>query len=716
MRVLVFCISCFASGAYAGVGSGLSFQGYTGLLNTPNAEVLPYGEWVFQYSDQIELGSRFEHGDNYIPAFGLFPNVEINGRIAAESAHTNLFQEPELRDLSANIKIRAPLIPKNWFSLAVGLQDIGGEVDAFDTQYIVASREFFEQFRLSAGIGRADGRATTGRLDGEFGGVEWTPWPWLTLLTEYDAAQVNTGIRLSTPKRWFKDRLFFDVTAQTSNSEEALGDGHFFSVAMRIPLGEPPVPVQSKRHTGEISQLNHTLPTAVTSVEERDASGVVWRSFRPRQPVSALPALPSAHVDEPLDKRMLAPMLQSLREKLVEHGFESVQIGLGAANQLYIAVENNIYNRNEVDALGVILGMASMTELGGLERLTLVLKNFDLPIIAVTGSLLDYRAYLEAECGLPSSCYAEQRIRAQLEVSYPKSKDLRKVEWLGETENSAYFVPRVVLSPVLNTGVATEVGVFDYSVALRTNVSTALWPGGQVSASWDTPLEESDDFEEGGLFFDSRVRSGLRNLFYHQTLRLHPQVLSQTSLGRFRDNFDAVLNDSIWQSYNGVHRIRTRLGRFEHRELDDDTRDVRLASYRYYWHRYDLSLEATYGEYFSNDDGLALVARHNFGDTSVSLFYANTFVEIAGVAISIPLSTRRDMTPGLFQLRGLERYTYGVQTVIREDSNFLVGNVADVPNPRHNLERSFYNNGRLDVRYIKRSLTRMRDAYLRYVE
>ena len=74
------------------------------------------------------------------------------------------------------------------------------------------------------------------------------------------------------------------------------------------------------------------------------------------------------------------------------------------------------------------------------------------------------------------------------------------------------------------------------------------------------------------------------------------------------------------------------------------------------------------------------------------------------------------MTPGLFQLRGLERYTYGVQTVIREDSNFLVGNVADVPNPRHNLERSFYNNGRLDVRYIKRSLTRMRDAYLRYVE
>ena len=198
MRALVFCISCFVSGVYAGVGSGLSFQGYTGLLNTPNAEVIPYGEWVLQYSDQVELGSRFEHGDNYTPAFGIFPNVELNGRLAAESTHTNLFRDPELRDLSANIKIQVPFIPRDWFAIAIGLQDIGGEADAFDTQYMVVSRELFDHVRISAGVGRADGAASTGRLDGEFGGLEWAPWPWLTLLTEYDAAQVNT--RCAIPK------------------------------------------------------------------------------------------------------------------------------------------------------------------------------------------------------------------------------------------------------------------------------------------------------------------------------------------------------------------------------------------------------------------------------------------------------------------------------------------------------------------------------------
>jgi len=63
-----------------------SLQGFTGLINTPNAQVLRNGEATLHYNNQFDnhlrdynehIGYDFE--DNYILGIGFLSSLEISG-------------------------------------------------------------------------------------------------------------------------------------------------------------------------------------------------------------------------------------------------------------------------------------------------------------------------------------------------------------------------------------------------------------------------------------------------------------------------------------------------------------------------------------------------------------------------------------------------------------------------------------------------------------
>src|SRR5208283_759089 len=64
--------------------NALSLQGYTGLLNTPNAEVTETGRLDILYSNQKEPQWRNQnYEDNVFATLGIFPNMELGGRLTA---------------------------------------------------------------------------------------------------------------------------------------------------------------------------------------------------------------------------------------------------------------------------------------------------------------------------------------------------------------------------------------------------------------------------------------------------------------------------------------------------------------------------------------------------------------------------------------------------------------------------------------------------------
>jgi hypothetical protein len=154
-----------------------------------------------------------------------------------------------------------------------------------------------------------------------------------------------------------------------------------------------------------------------------------------------------------------------------------------------------------------------------------------------------------------------------------------------------------------------------------------------------------------------------------------------------------------------------RAGGFESKGSRDHT--VALASYRLFLAALDTSVEGTFGQFYNNDRGATVEVRRYFGDTAITLFYSQTEEKIGGFRISLPLTPRRDLKPSLLQVRGADRWSYGLSTTLgREGGNPLAFGVAEIPQTAHNLERTYYNTDRLSEGYIREHVSRLREAYL----
>jgi hypothetical protein len=148
--------------------ASMSFQGYSGLINTPTATLFDEGKLYLQYGNQVETSIGYRSGDNYNFGIGLWEYVELSARLADYQTQPGE-KSGGMTDLSANIKLGIPFIPKDWFSLAVGIQDLGGAANKFDAKYAVASKTLFDNINVSLGLGES--ASGGGRLNGVFAGI-----------------------------------------------------------------------------------------------------------------------------------------------------------------------------------------------------------------------------------------------------------------------------------------------------------------------------------------------------------------------------------------------------------------------------------------------------------------------------------------------------------------------------------------------------------------
>ena len=167
-----------------------SMQGYTGVFNTPNADVIKYGDGLFSYSDNFYIRRELISASDMKFGVGLMPGLELVGRLATRKWHCNLYTDtrPECsgpRDLSASIKYTLPLIPEDWFKVAIGGQDLGGAAVNSQAFYAVASKDFdLDQFgllKVSAGVATSD--YVSDYMNGAIASVEYQPFEFLQIAT-----------------------------------------------------------------------------------------------------------------------------------------------------------------------------------------------------------------------------------------------------------------------------------------------------------------------------------------------------------------------------------------------------------------------------------------------------------------------------------------------------------------------------------------------------
>jgi hypothetical protein len=542
-------------------------------------------------------------------------------------------------------------------------------------------------------------------MKGTFGGAEIKAMDWLYLVGENDATETNVGARI-VAQSIFGFRADLQVTAKTSLDYR---QGHWeFGFGLQFPLG-------SDRHNrtplleepGKAVISDAPIPTAPDPLR-KEAFPDAKEGSSPAAPVTA---------GEPVVRQGRQDGLRSLLEKLIADGFQNVRVGARGEELLVVEYENNRYNWNELDGLGVVIGMVVDTVPRGGGTLRIVLKQQDIRILELSAPLEAFRAFLH-DPGKDRALDAALLITTDIE-------DDSSVTFLAGRDNPSFLTSALVVYPGLKTFVATEVGTFDYLLSARLDFFLNAWKGAVVNARWDIPVSWSENFDDGKAFEDWRNGSRLDRLMLFQAIKISPRVMANLGGGMVLHDSYGTLNEVLVTPGDGTHRFALKQAYAANTDDEADPRrnEALLGSYRYYYGPLDLSLEGTAGRFYDNDTGYRLEAKRFFGDTSFSVYFADTRtsaherIQVGGVMIAFPLPPRRDMKPGVVQLKGSEEWSYSQETkIVKQGGRNVVSISAGVdPTPAYNLERVFFNRDRLSEPYLRKHLLRLRDAYLTYL-
>lgn len=643
----------------------LAFPGYSGFLNVPSATVLNHGQADVQWSDQAYLNRPgllgYSYRNNVSGTFGVFSHVEVGGRLTWDRTQSNCYTEDcGIRDLSANVKVQAPFIPEDWFTLAAGVQDLGGETDDFEAYYLVAGGQFGP---VEVALGYGQPQRTPRYLDGAFGAVSYRPLPWLSVMVEHDSLDARAGIGANTPQGWLPWGLQVKAKVLAWDEGDSENDRNFASIGLSLPFG----------NASRKDRLGSSRPLPAQAAELRDQSQSA-PAFSEKGPTVEPPN--TTESAESPNQASGQRVSRQIGQQLVDYGYENVRTR-SADDTLHIWWENNLYNRDERDSILHVARIARQAA-GSHRRAELTLLNQGVPVETRIIALSD-----------------EQSVQSQRRYAESTLMEPNQPDWDFTGSYGPSWKPRLTLSPSLSSGVATEYGVWDVSLALSSELSVNLWPGALASARYDAEIYQTDDFERGGVFYDSRQRTALVEAEFQQTLKLHPQFYTSFHAGRYALNYNGAINETLLLSPGGHHAIGFLGGKFSHTEFDADNRTQALAQYSYYNPQLDAQFTVFGGQFFAEDTGFRVDSRFWFGDYAITLQYKNTDAEFVSLGWVIPLTPVKDHQFRYFQVRGDADWNYAVQTRINEDTNDLSFGGAGIIRSSNSLQETYFNRGRL---------------------
>ena len=663
---------------YCGIGSVaaqiLSPNGFSGLGVLPSAKTLSGGDAVLAF-DPTMPGAPIVHGYNTQIGFGLTDNLELVGRLATNDQKCNMFKASAcpsgtFRDFSSSMKWRLPIdwLTQNKASLAIGATDFGGAATYFRSYYAVATKSF-DQFDVS--IGQGKGKVPSSILDGSFASATWRPASWAQMSLQRVGSHTTAHALLQAPigdngsSAWltFNQRL----------SDAPVMDKNWIGWGVNVPLD---------RVSAKASGTN--LPYAVAAANSK-----------------------------PLPNLKPSDLLEALKGK----GFYNPKIGHSANGKLWIELENTAYVWNVLDAAGVALGVisAAYDKEPKDQEFELVLTNRGIRQVKVQGQAQCVGRWLTG-----GEVCNQLQIQSLLQRAGKHKED--QDELVNWTNGSIWhFRPELIVSPTIVSTIGTEYGSFDFDMGANLNLVLPLWPGALVETNQVKPIGVgTQNFEQGGLFYGSRLKPVTNRTLFHQLFNL-PSINTQAKLssGTAYSVWNGQQIETSTQSDNGRHKVSLISGAFKTDTLTNlNQRDYSLVNYRFANNDMQTQMtEITKGKFWAGDKGFSINQRFWHGDTTLNIYFRRTrmtdsqpLVSFAGVQIAIPFTPRENKSLEHFGLRGVSQWTYTLETKVLEKDNFITGGYGEVPKVGDSLISTF-NRDRNSTRYLESSMGRMKNAF-----
>ena len=630
----------------AALGGGLNLHGQTGLLEVPTAQPIDAG-LSSVYVGQREHAAAYDNYQIYGFTLGYWPELELVGRIVEISTGT--------RDLSGDFKWR--LLNHGGFSLAVGAQDFAGEAQNFRTRYLVATQQL-GPLSLTAGYGDE-----LDRLKGAFGGVQLSLGPWVDLMADHDAEQLNAGVRLNLGG----------------------GDGWRVSALAAREL-------EDERSWGGVLNLQWPL------------------GYRSERPAAAVARATSARV---VSVGVSGEGWAVTQQRLADAGLDDLSLGEPTPGTARLIFDAARYPHSHLDGLGVALAVMARDLPANVETLELVQQSNGVPQMFLSTPRAAAVAWLGAELS------DGQWRQAGLVVRYAQSWDIDARQMVLRVAPSGRATPMTVsLEPQLRSFVATEMGVLDVDVGARLRGSLALGAGARLNASLIAPIYRTDDFDNPATFGNQRVHSGLDQLLLQKLVAVQPGWRSHLATGFMRvqnQDMGAVLHEQMLTSVSGRLQWRVYGGYFFNHQT---SRSIGLTELNTWFPAQDISLKLAAGRFIAGDRGVRAELSRYFGDTAIHLFWRaqGQFDQAGGLGFTMPIGPRRAPTVGPVRVAGDPAWNHRVSTTINaaDQRNPLRPGLLREELPDWDIEQDGYDRGRLAPAWVLNHLSRLREAAWKY--
>lgn len=688
----------------------LATSGSSGALNVPDGRILQDGMVVLGINNAIEPQfERFSRGENYQFGVGLLPYVELSGRLAN-------YPKPQgglgVRDLSASIKVAVPKIFKYQPEIALGYNDLGGGVPYFRSKYLAVS-DSFGPLRLNVGVAR--GEPYLGKV---FGSAELALWDTgLSAVLERNHSAYSAGVRfVSRPISYLANGQVVVNAQRSFNAQAPSGasaDKSSAGVFLALPFGRN---ASNPRKVALRDEPIWTPPVA-TGTDAR-AVAVGGRNLEPlwtppggvekSVSQSSIPALVAPGSDLytalPLDKLQALGQIQA---QVIKAGLERVRVGI-RGSELVIEYENHRYNQNEVDAIGIVLGLGVTLAPEGVGSVTAVTKKAGLALYQASVDQRVYRRFLRDGDSYDAKSALEMRYR-------PGSG--RDVQWLEQQEGPRGY-SRVRIDPQLVKFVGTELGVFDYSLSANIQAFVPLWTGAEASMSYVRTLAESDDVKHGFLGYAQQPNK-LKAALLSQSLWLTGSILNVTSAGRFIYNARGVQNETTWFMPWRDDQLRLQATSMRQVDFYGVRSDTKTGSASYLWTYLPLgaTVEVAYNRYQSKDKGPSLQISRWLGDVQAQAYLRTSELDKkVGFSLAFPLTPRQGMRPGWTHLEGSSSFPFKLETRLTSKGgcNCIINGVVEELPMVYSARGNLLNHARTGKDYLISQLQRMREAALVY--
>ena len=682
---------CVTSGAYA---QALNATGVAGGLSIPQAHALGNGTLAFGLGNPREPQSvtQSARSVSHVLGVGLAPGVDLVGRFAEYATRrADGFILGGRSDLSANLKFSAPLWAGTEATrVAVGVNDIAGGAAMFRAAYAVVTQPWGAwSATLGAGTGREQPLPGTRQpLDGVFGGIDYRLPAGLlpgrlTLSAEHDGRQALAGARWTSPTVPMLAGARLSASAHRTLASGVMPGHTAVGFFVALPFGERFGP---------------------GTVQEAQATAAVAGATTDASPPQA--AQPAAATDSPPAR------LGRLKDALVGAGLEKVRVGRLGADWV-VEYQNHRYGHHELDAVGLVLGLAAQAAPPEVERLVISALKTGQPVMTLSVAAQAWREFVgDGRVG---------PLRESLQVQRGSGFDPRRVDWVSDRPGPATRL-QLRLVPQLAYTVGTEFGAFDYSLALRVAATAPLWAGAQVVANVQQRVAVSDQARAEGVFASLRQPQGLQALALHQTLWLGRHVVVGGAVGVFEYDAPGVEGEALVFVPGRDDVVRLRGRQLQRRPgMPVGGQMQQWASYRWVspfdgWAR-DTWVEVGLQRYPDQSTGPMLTVSRWWGDFGAHLTYRKGGVrQYAGLEVSLPLTPRAAPTVGPVQILGASQWRTGLRTRITDAAsgggNWVEPGIVRDFASAWDIERQSLDAGRHGPGHVAQHLPRLREAWL----